>query len=426
MNKFEKYLNGMATASARFSLGFVLAMMPILFAHLYDHNSAKTLALAINFSGYSSWLVFGGYATVMRDFRLADSDSKKHRLTTVYEYFAIFQSIGAIILTFGITVIYLDLHTPYVHVKEQEFLVTCLIFGVIVQCSSFWANLALGVGYSSGRFFGIGIGISVVRTSMLAVVAATSYVLSDPKTVLVVLTVLYSLGSLFLYRKHRVKFPASELSIKANWVNLVSLFKDSTIYFKWSVLATAVFLFPVTAIASVSPDVLLSATIAFFMAGASQNLVAAFITPQANNLQDGVGDLEALKTYFYLTAKVSLLVTFLALFLLWCLEPFVKNVISSNEQDEIFLTTVVLIIAAGFRAWTSAPTQAAIALKKENLVMRSPILEALFSVFGVSVCWIFERGDLIFFVFVVSVLIRLFITIFFEISLITECWKVKI
>jgi hypothetical protein len=426
MKKFEIPINGMATAISRFSLGLVLALMPILFAFFYDHDSAKIVALAINLSNYSSWLALGGYGTVMRDFRLMDDNLGKFRLNTTYQYLAIAQSIGAVFLTFIITITYIHFAASSQFIDTQNLLFIGLIFGIAMQCSSFWINIALGISYSTGNFIGISVRATILRTVVLISIISVSYISVDPKIVLIISTILCSLGSIILYRKYSIKFEESNRNTIIKWQEFFRLLVKSVIYFKWSVLATAVFVFPVTAIAATAPDILLSATIVFFLAGASQNLIAAFITPQSNNLLDGVGDLSALKAFFLLTAKVSAIVTTAALLVVWLLNPFMENLMPGTKQLGFMFMAVALLIASGFRAWTLAPTQAAIALKKEKLVLLSPILEALTSIIGVSLCWFFERGDLIFWIFILAVLIRLLVTRFWEINFIVKHWGSKI
>jgi hypothetical protein len=426
MKKFEIPINGMATAISRFSLGLVLAVLPILFAFFYDHNSAKIVALAINLSNYSSWLALGGYGTVMRDFRLMDDNLGKFRLNTTYQYLAIAQSIGAVFLTFIITITYIRFTTSSQFIDTQNLLFISLIFGIAMQCSSFWINIALGISYSTGNFIGISVRATILRIVVLISIISVSYISVDPKIVLIISTILCSLGSIILYRKYSIKFEESNKNAIIKWQEFFRLLVKSAIYFKWSVLATAVFVFPVTAIAATAPDKLLSATIAFFLAGASQNLIAAFITPQSNSLLDGIGDLSVLKAFFLLTAKVSAIVTTAVLFVVWLLSPFMENLMPGTKQLGFMFMAVALLIASGFRAWTLAPTQAAIALKKEKLVLFSPILEALTSIIGVSLCWFFERGDLIFGIFILAVFIRLLVTGFWEINFIVRHWESKI
>ena len=149
---------GVATVISRFSLGIVLTALPILLAHFYGKDSAKTVALAINLSSYSSWLALGGYATVMRDFRLAENAFEKYRLSQIYRRLAFLQSVGALLLTVVIAGVYVKLAQPVYLSNSIDLLLIGLMFGVVIQCSSFWLNISLGISYSENRFIGLGIG----------------------------------------------------------------------------------------------------------------------------------------------------------------------------------------------------------------------------------------------------------------------------
>lgn len=416
---------GVATVISRFSLGIVLTALPILLVHFYGKDSAKTVALAINLSSYSSWLALGGYATVMRDFRLAENVFQKYRLNQIYQKLALLQSVSALLLTAVIAGLYVKLAQPAYLSNSINLLLIGLVFGVVIQCSSFWLNISLGRRYSENRFIGIGIGVSLVRIITLAVVLAGSYGSMNSEGVLAAASFLCGLGSLFLYRRHRAVSKGLDLIEKREKRSFAGLVLESSIYFKWSLLATAVFVFPVTAIASAEPSMLLPATIAFFLVGASQNIIAALITPQANSLQDGVGDISALKAFFVLTAKTSALVTLAALLLVWSLNPFLDTYVDTGSRRTFFPMLVVLIFMAGVRALTLAPTQAAIALKKEKLVMLSPLLEAGSSIVGVSLCWFLQRGDLIIWIFVLAVMVRLLVAGGMETGLIVSHWRSK-
>lgn len=413
----------LATISSRFSLGVVLAIFPLLIAYYYGNDSAKTVALAINLSSYSSWLALGGYATVMRDFRLAKSTIEISKLNIVYQHLASFQSLGAVVLTVVIAIIYVQFAQP--DYLTQSIFILGLIFGTIVQCSSFWLNLALGISYSKNNFVSVGLSVSILRLMAVLVVVVSSYFSNLPEVVLIASTAIFIFGSIMIYRYYNasVALPINE-RINNN-KQLKALLLESIIYFKWSFLATAVFLLPITAIASISPNLLLPATIAFFLAGANQNLVAALITPQANGLLDGIGDLKVLKSYFYLTAKTTALVTFVMLLSTSLASLFMGKFIDSVSQENFLYMSMVLIIMSGIRALTLAPTQAAITLRKERLVMLSPILEAFASVIGVVVCWLLHKGDWIVGVFVLVVLIRIIVAWFVEAAQIAVHWELK-
>ena len=424
-SKIRAVLPGIATVISRFSLGVVLAALPLLLAHTYGKDSAKTVALAINLSSYSSWLVLGGYATVMRDFRLAEDEFEKYRLSHIYRRLAALQTVGAFLLTTAIAITYLKLAKPTYLADSMNLLLVGLVFGVVVQCSSFWLNISLGSSYARNNFVGIGIGVSAVRILTLAVVLAGSYISMSSESTLSAAAFFCVLGSLFLCVRFGFDANVSDQDTKYEFGSLVRLLSESTIYFKWSLLATAVFVFPVTAIASAEPSILLPATIAFFLVGASQNVIAALITPRTNRLQDGIGDLSALKAYFILTGKTSLMVTGVAFLLVWLLNPLLDKYVDSGGRQTFLTMTLVLISAAGVRALTLAPTQAAIALRKEKLVMLSPLLEAGSSIVGVSACWFFKRGDLIIWVFVLAVMIRVLAAGALETGLIVSHWRSK-
>ncbi|UUZ74631.1 hypothetical protein LP414_19865 [Polaromonas sp. P1(28)-13] len=277
--KIKYAMPSMATVVSRFSLGIVLTVLPILFAHFYGNDLAKTVALAINLSSYSSWLALGGYATVMRDFRIAKNEFEKYSLNLIYKRLAVFQSIGAILLTSVISIAYVELVRPVYLIDSINLLLIGLMFGVVVQCSSFWLNVALGISYSSDNFVGVSMGVSILRILVLVVVFASSYIPINSEVILIVAMVFCGLGSLFLCRHYSIapQAPGRDGNVKGK--TFASLLAESVIYFKWSLLATAVFVFPITAISSANPDILLPATIAFFLVGASQNMVAALITP---------------------------------------------------------------------------------------------------------------------------------------------------
>ena len=416
---------GVATVISRFSLGIVLTALPILLAHFYGKDSAKTVALAINLSSYSSWLALGGYATVMRDFRLAENAFEKYRLSQIYRRLAFLQSVGALLLTVVIAGVYVKLAQPVYLSNSIDLLLIGLMFGVVIQCSSFWLNISLGISYSENRFIGLGIGVSMVRILTLAVVLAGSYASINLEGIFTAASFLCGFGTLFLYRRYRAVSKGVDLAGKREKRSFAGLVLESSIYFKWSLLATAVFVFPVTAIASAEPTILLPATIAFFLVGASQNVIAALITPQTNSLQDGVGDISALKAFFVLTAKTSALVTIVALLLAWSLNPFLDTYMDKGSRQTFFPMVVVLVFMAGVRALTLAPTQAAIALKKEKFVMLSPLLEAGSSIVGVSLCWFLQRGDLIIWIFVLAVMVRVSVAGGLETGLIVSHWRSK-
>lgn len=411
----------LATISSRFSLGVVLAIFPLLIAYYYGNDSAKTVALAINLSSYSSWLALGGYATVMRDFRLAKSIIEISKLNVVYQHLASLQSLGAVVLTVVIAIIYVQFAQP-IYLTNSIFILG-LIFGVIVQCSSFWLNLVLGVSYSKNNFVSVGLSVSILRLMAVVVVVVGSYFSKKPEGILVAATILFIFGSIMLYRYYNASVVLPTNVRINNNKQLKALFSESIMYFKWSLLATAVFLLPITAIASIAPDLLIPATIAFFLAGANQNLVAALITPQANDLLDGVGNLKVLKSYFYLTAKITSIVTLVMLLGTWFASLLMGKYIDSGNQKNFLYMSMVLIIMSGIRALTLAPTQAAITLRKERLVMLSPILEALASVIGVVVCWLLNKGNWIIGVFVIVIIIRVMIAWFVETAQIIKNWE---
>ena len=194
---------GVATVISRFSLGIVLTALPILLAHFYGKDSAKTVALAINLSSYSSWLALGGYATVMRDFRLAENAFEKYRLSQIYRRLAFLQSVGALLLTVVIAGVYVKLAQPVYLSNSIDLLLIGLMFGVVIQCSSFWLNISLGISYSENRFIGLGIGVSMVRILTLAVVLAGSYASINLERIFTAASFLCGLGTLFLYRRYR-------------------------------------------------------------------------------------------------------------------------------------------------------------------------------------------------------------------------------
>ncbi|UUZ74632.1 hypothetical protein LP414_19870 [Polaromonas sp. P1(28)-13] len=142
-------------------------------------------------------------------------------------------------------------------------------------------------------------------------------------------------------------------------------------------------------------------------------------------MQDGVGDLAALKSYFLLTIKTSALVTAVVLSLVWLSGPFWGRYMDADNQQRFAYMATALIVMAGFRALTLAPTQAAIVLKKERLVMLAPVLEAFSSIIGISLCWFFKKGELIIWIFVLAVLIRVLVAGFWETGLIIRYWKSK-
>ena len=419
--KLHAALVNLATVSSRFSLGAVLAFLPLLVAHYFGNELAKNVALAINLSSYSSWLALGGYSTVMRDFRLAKNAADISSLNNVYRRLASMQCVGAIILTTVIATIFVLLSKPY-YLKYSSFVLS-LIFGTIVQCSSFWLNLVLGRSYSKNKFIGVGLNVSILRFTAVIVVIFGSYLSNELESILIVTSVIFILSSIILYR-----FSTSTINLPINTdiqnnKQLKVLFIESIIYFKWSLFATAVFLLPVSAIAAIAPNLLLPATVAFFLAGANQNLVAAIITPRANSLLDGIGSLKILKSYYHYTINITLIVTLIMLLMTWLIGYFVNSHFKLENYYSYLYLSMALVAVSGVRALTLASTQAAITLKMERLVMLSPLLESAVSILGIAVCWYLNKGSWIVGVFLLAVVVILIVTISIESAQISNNWK---
>jgi hypothetical protein len=331
------------------------------------------------------------------------------------------QCVGAIILTTVIATMFVLLSKPY-YLKYSSFVLS-LIFGTIVQCSSFWLNLVLGRSYSKSKFIGVGLNVSILRFTAVIVVIVGSYLSSELESILIVASVIFILSSIILYR-----FSTSTINLPINTdiqnnKQLKVLFIESIIYFKWSLLATAVFLLPVSAIAAIAPDLLLPATIAFFLAGANQNLVSALITPRANSLLDGVGSMKILKSYYNYTIKITIVITFIMLLMTWLVGYFINGYFKLENYYNYLYLSVALVAISGLRALTLASTQAAITLKMEKLVMLSHLLESAVSIIGIAVCWYLNKGSWIVGVFLLAVVVRLIVTISIESVQISNNWK---
>jgi hypothetical protein len=103
---------------------------------------------------------------------------------------------------------------------------------------------------------------------------------------------------------------------------------------------------------------------------------------------------------------------------------FFISYIFEVEQKYFSLTlSYILICAAGFRSLTLAFTQAAITLKKENLVMLSPLMEATASVLIVSICWLTKRGEYIVVGVSIAIAARLLIAKYIENPQIRTSWQ---
>lgn len=420
--QYKTLLTSIATICSRFSLGATLAIIPLLVANYFGNELAKNVALAINLSSYSSWLVLGGYATVMRDHRLAQNKIDMELINNQYKKLASLQCVGAIILTVLLASFFIIFLKPS-YLNITSFILS-LLLGVVVQCTSFWLNIVLGFSYAMNKFISVNFNVSILRfTSILIFLIGINFSKSFD-AILLISSIVYIIGSIGFYLHYMTINSALVLNNNTNdKKRFMSLLKESLIYFNWSLFSTAVFLLPVSAAALIAPDLLLPITFAFFLAGANQNLVAALITPQANILLDGIGNLKALQEYYLYTLKTSLLVTSGMILLGFCIAYFGENFIKfSNYKDSIFLT-VLFVGVSGLRSLTLATTQAAITLKMEKLVSLSPLFEAVASILGVVTCWYFSRGEWITYVFLVAVVVRLIAVIQLEYSKININWK---
>lgn len=423
--RFSNYkfaFEGAVTAITRFSLGLVIVSFPVVFSRLYGSDSATVTALALNLAGYSSWLALGAHASVMRDFRSTASVGEKVRLSRLYSLLAAAQSLGAIVLTVLIASTYVALTQPTYLVGLRDLFLVGLVFGISVQATSFWLNVALGTSYSTNHFVGVGLAVSTQRVLSIVLAVAGATVGVELAQLLAGLAAYFVFSSAAVYYFYRTGSPQKPSMTEAKQTRLAQLVMDAAPFIKWSLLATAVFLFPVTAISAVAPQQLIPATAAFFLAGAIQNLIAAVITPRANTLQDGIGDLEILKSYFIFVTKIAFFVTVAMLVVLLASQPLCSKFFGGTMCSEFSYAAVILTIASGVRSITLAPTQAAIALKNERRFMLSPSLEALTSIAGVSLCWLLGAAHLIVWVFAVSALVRVGAAFIFEKRIIKSLW----
>jgi hypothetical protein len=300
-----------------------------------------------------------------------------------------------------------------------------LTLGITVQAGAFWLNVALGMSYSRSHFVDIGLAVTVQRFLGVLLAFLAGFAGVQPMLLMAGLVGYFVLSSIVVFVRYRVSASATSQPTGSRSSSLAKLIIDSISFVKWSLLATAVFLFPVTAIAAIAPQQLVPATLAFFIAGAIQNLIAALITPQANTLQDGVGDTEVLKRYFFFTMKMVLCVTGSAVVVLVAAAPFCGTYLSDSLCGDFLNSAVVLSVAAGIRSITLVPTQAAIALKQEHRLMLSPTLEAAVSAVGVTLCWMFKSAHLIVWVFAVSVVVRVSCAYWIDRRIVSGLWVKK-
>lgn len=411
------------TAAARFSLGAVLALVPLLLFKFFGEATAHAAALALNLAAYCSLLALGSYVTVMRDVRSMTISGHIHVIRG-YERLAVWQTAGSFaLLPASVGLFWLWNRDVFLSVDVVTFAAASLL-GVLAQATTYWLNIACGLRYAQDRFVRVGVAVTMTRVGALMVIALAA-VMGAPAQVALLsgsgALLLFSSGLYYLIRSG--ESPSAQAVPGLDRYSPVHLLRGSLVYVYWSLLALAVMSFPVTGIAAASAGLLLPATYAFFVVNAAQVLVAALITPHSNRLQDRIGQYDALYAYLRFTARSTLLVTLTGLAVVWAGAPVWPVLIGPSAASAFLPMVSVLIIAFGFRSLTLAPTQAAIALKKERLVMISPVIEALLAVLGVALCSFWGKGEWILWVVVSSVLVRVGVAFVVEMPRIVEAWR---